>query len=169
MQKETIVQHGTWRPFFLGAGRELRREIWYRSLSSSFRTKASTPAEDGDLRLSRGHRPQTDWNMKADDWDSWNPTLLPHHQPTRGRSHTLQPSPQILPVRTLPQKPSSFFELGLFWAWAACSVLLAWPCNKPCSVPNSTLQSLWLHCASDTRTWVQQQCCGIFTAFETCK
>ena len=36
---------------------------------------------------------------------SRSPTLLPHHQPIRRKSHTLQPSFQILPI-TSPRKPS---------------------------------------------------------------
>ena len=37
------------------------------SLSSSARTKAPTHVEGGNYML----RPQTGWNLKADDWDSW--------------------------------------------------------------------------------------------------
>lgn len=34
--------------------------------------------------------------------DSWN--TITSHQPIRRKSHTLQPSPQILPIKTLPQE-----------------------------------------------------------------
>ena len=56
-------------------------------LSSSARTKASTQVEDGNFRLSPRFL---------------EPHLLPHHQPVRRKSHILQSSPQILPIKTLP-------------------------------------------------------------------
>ena len=34
--------------------------------------------------------------------DSWSTALLSHHQPIRRKSHTLQPSPQILPIKAFP-------------------------------------------------------------------
>ena len=45
-----------------------------------------------------------DW--LADDCDSCNTTLLFHHQPSRGRSNIQQPSPHILPMKTLSPEPS---------------------------------------------------------------
>ena len=68
-------------------------------------------------------------------WDSWSIALLPHHQPIGRKSHTLQPSPKILPVKTFPknhQRVRGFFEYKP-------PVLLAWPCNKPFSAPNSSV------------------------------
>ena len=99
------------------------------SLSSSARTKAPTHVEGGNYML----RPQTGWNLKADDWDSWSTTLLPHHQPIRRKSVTLQTSPQILPVKTSPWKSSG--SSGDFEHKPP--VLLAWLCNKPFSAPSS--------------------------------
>ena len=46
-----------------------------------------------------------DW--LADDCDSCNTTLLFHHQPIRGRSNIQQPSPHILPMKTLSPEPST--------------------------------------------------------------
>ena len=74
--------------------------------------------------------PQTGWNQKANDWDSWNTTLL-SHQPIRGGLHTLQPSPQVLPINTSFLKPLGSFELE------PLVLLIYWPCNKPFSAPNS--------------------------------
>ena len=57
------------------------------------------------ISWAKAGRPQTAWNQKVDDYDSWNITLLPHHQPIRRKSCTLQPSPQVLPLKTHPWKP----------------------------------------------------------------
>ena len=53
-------------------------------------------------------RPPARWRMATSGWaqDSWSTALLPHSQPIRGRPRTLQPSPQILPIKTFPPKPS---------------------------------------------------------------
>ena len=74
------------------------------------------------------------WKMITLGWaqDSWNTTLLPHHQPIRRKSHTLQPSPQILSLKTLPWKPLG--NVGLLSMSHLYSLL--GPCNKPFSVLN---------------------------------
>ena len=81
--------------------------------------------------LYRKVRTPFSWRMATSGWaqDSRSTVLLPHHQPTRRKSHTLQPSPQILPIKTFPQKIIRDFcvEPRVF----------AWPCNKPFSAPDS--------------------------------
>ena len=134
------------------------------SLSSSARTKAPTHVEGGNYML----RPQTGWNLKADDWDSWSTTLLPHHQPIRRKSVTLQTSPQILPVKTSPWKSSG--SSGDFEHKPP--VLLAWLCNKPFSAPSSDvcLYGLivpWTHELASSflaRTWPVKSC-GLFVYY----
>ena len=54
--------------------------------------------------------------------DPWSSMLLPHHQPMRRKSHTLQPS------HRKPLGISGGFEHEPL-------ALLAWPCNKPSSAP----------------------------------
>jgi len=76
------------------------------SLSCSLGAKALTQAEEDNFRLSRRF-------------------LLPHHQPVRRKSCTLQPSPQMLSLKSLPRKP--FREFGAFGQ----RMLLSWPYNKP--------------------------------------
>ena len=81
---------------------------------------------DGDYTLTTSSRPQTGWNQEVNDGDSQNITLLPYHQPNRTKllswSHTLQPSPLMLPLKTIPE---SHQEVRIFWAWVACSPCLA--------------------------------------------
>ena len=54
------------------------------------------------------HRPQTIWNQKADDWDSWEITLLPLHQPIRRKSTSCNLTPNVF--KTLPLK--AIWEFG---------------------------------------------------------
>ena len=66
--------------------------------------------------------PQTGWNHKADDWDSWNTNPLPHHQPLRRKSHTLQPSPPNFFYKSSSLKTTGEFRLSehdlpIFLAW----------------------------------------------------
>ena len=76
--------------------------------------------------------------MVTSNWaqDSWSSALLPHHQPIRRKSHTLQPSLQILPLKLPPSTPN---QQGFLWFWAPTTILLAWPYNKPFSAPNSSV------------------------------
>ena len=63
------------------------------------------------------------WNQKVHDWDSWNITLLPHHQSMRRMSMswscTLQPSCLMLSLKTvsinLNTKESRSFAHELSW------------------------------------------------------
>ena len=80
--------------------------------------------------------PQTGWNHKADDGDSWSPTRLSPHQTIRGGSHTQQPSPQILPIETLPPKTSEIFE-------HKPHILLAWPCTETFSAQTPIFRFVW--------------------------
>ena len=66
-------------------------------LSSSAGTKAPTQVEDGNFRLSTRFL---------------DTTLLPHYQPIRRKPHTLQPSPQILPIKNF--FPKTIREFGFF-------------------------------------------------------
>ena len=91
----------------------------------------------------------------AGDWDSCI-TLSPPHLPIRRKSQTLQPSPQILLLKTIPWKlleSSGFFEPQGSW------FSLNGPCNKSLSVPNIKvfLASLW------QQTWV----CNIFSGLQS--
>ena len=79
---------------------------------------------------------QTGWNQTADDWDSRNTTQLPPHQTIRGRSHTLQLSPQPN-FAYKNSSPKTIREFGSFKH--ELSILLSWPCNKPFSIPNSNI------------------------------
>ena len=137
--------------------------IWYasESLSSSTGTKAPPRWRIVTSGWAQACGPQTSWNQKGDDWDSWNTTLLPYHQPIRGSSHTLQTSPQILPIKTLAPKTSG--SSG-FWAQATHS-------HSPClvlAINLSLLQTsmfqfvVWPHCASGTWIWVRQQKYTVF-------
>ena len=73
--------------------------------------KASIQVEDGNFMLNTSTRTQARWNQKTDNWDSWNSTLLLQHQPVRGGSYTLPPSPQVLSMKTPPWSLSG--TLGL--------------------------------------------------------
>ena len=106
----------------------------------STETKTATQVEDGDDMRTTSYKPSTRWKQKADDWDSWNITLLPHHLPIRSGStswsHILHPSPLLLPFKTLTWKPlGSSGLLGtscLFSSLGAVlyhnTVSLNWPC-----------------------------------------
>lgn len=94
--------------------------ISYISLSCSNETKGPPRWRDGDFMLT-WHIDPKDW-LEPEDWHSWNVSLLPHYQPSRRKSHTLQPSPQILPLQT---SPPSYWG----WVWAVCS--------KPFSAPDT--------------------------------
>ena len=118
------------------------------------------------------HRPQTSWNQKVDDADSY----LPHHQPIRRMSmNWLRPSlnhyyktsdyplqvgthsflrqePTVSPFAcqsnkailfTSPKTLSLRFDLALVYREAE---LLA-----------STFRSIWPHCVSGTGTWTREQ------------
>ena len=78
------------------------------SLSFSIGTKAPTRMDNSNFRLST--------------------RFLKHHHanssPTNQKSHTLQPSPQILPIKTLPWKPSESSHL-LSTATHSLSLVLA--------------------------------------------
>lgn len=65
-------------------------------------TKAPTQAEDCNYLL----RPRLVRTWKLIIEIPETPPLLPHHQPIRGESYILQPSPQTLPLKTLPWRPS---------------------------------------------------------------
>ena len=82
----------------------------------------------------------------------WSTTLLLHHQPIRKKSCPLQPSPQMVPLKTLSWKPSG--SSGL-WDWAAPSppsIL----CNKRCPFPSHNLEAVnRLCCGTGERIQVQ--------------
>ena len=90
-----------------------------------------------------------DW-LEPEGWDSRNITLLPHHQPIRRRSHIPQPSPQILPLKTHRRK--TIGEFGSFEH--ELPVLLAWPWINLSLLQTPTIQFVWPHGTSGTRTWV---------------
>ena len=94
------------------------------------------------------------WRLVTSDWaqDSWTTSLLTHPQPTRGRSHALQPLPQIFPIKTSPWKSSASSRF----------LSTSHPFLHGLAVNLSLLQTptfwfVWPECASGTPTWVQQQ------------
>ena len=71
--------------------------FWATSLSGFTDTKAPTKWKKLTSCWPQAGRPHTSWNQKVDDVNSWNITLLPHHQPIRqipkSWSGTLWPCP----------------------------------------------------------------------------
>ena len=128
-QEETLLQQGAWCWSLLG--------WWASSLcvpwSSSAGTRApSTQTEEVTAGWAQASRPTL--IGKADDWDGWNTALLSHHQPVRGKFHTLQLLPQILPI-TLPQNPlGSLGSLNISLLFS-----LVGPYNKTFSAPNTVI------------------------------
>ena len=99
------------------------------------------------------HEPRIGCNQKVDHQDFWNITLLPHLQPIRRKSCFLQPSPQMLPLKTFPWKPSG--SSG-FWVWATHTPCLAPAINSVLSSPHPVSVN-WLCCMADpSSAW--QQC-----------
>ena len=102
------------------------------SLSFSIGIKAPTRMDNSNFRLST--------------------RFLKHHHanssPTNQKSHTLQSSPQILPIKTLPWKPSEFTSYEYSHPFSFLG-----PCNKPFSVSNSSV-SVWPHCVSSIWTCI---------------
>ena len=92
MQKETIAQP---RGVLLAPpGGDVT--TWDTSLSS-MGTKSPTQVEDGNFKLStRWLEPECQWLRFLEHH------LSPHHQPIRGRLHTLQPSPPLRYLYKLP-------------------------------------------------------------------
>ena len=114
---------------------------WWISLNCSLGTKTPSPppeAEDGDYVLSTSTRPQTGWNHKVDDWDSWNTTLWPHHQTSGRKSWTLQPSPSNVTFKNAPLKTTEEFRSSEH----ELPVLLAGPCNKCCTFLHNLLSEI---------------------------
>ena len=141
--QETTVQ--PWgRVLVLTAMHILRGCAQQSDLSSSTRAGAPTQVANGNFRLS----PNTwtpDWLEPEGRW-----LRFPEHQsithtrpPTnKRRSHTLQPSQQIVPIKTLPWKPSGSLS---FWAWdtrSPCSALAIKPLSAPKSDVSVYLASL---------------------------
>ena len=96
----------------------------YITITSSFSagTNAPTQVKDGNFRLITR-------------------SLLPHCQPIGRTSWTLQPSPQILPIKNVSLK--TIKEFGSFEHEPP--ILLEWLFNKPFCAPNS---DLWVCLAS---------------------
>ena len=101
----------------------------YVSLSYSAGTNTPAQVGDGNSRLSTSSGAQTGWNQKADDWDSWDTTRLPSHQPIRGRSYTLQPHPPNVAYENSSWKTIEEFRSSEHEQPHS-------PCNKPFSAPN---------------------------------
>ena len=95
------------------------------------------------LCSSVGTKAPTRGRMESSGWtqDSWNTSLLPHHQSIRKKSHTLQPSPQIFPIKNF--SPKTIGEFGIFE-----HEHLAWPCSKTFSLLNSSVSVLCIGLAS---------------------
>lgn len=69
-----------------------------------------------------------------------SPCYLTINQPQK--LHTLQTSPQILPIKTLPRKPTGSW--GFLWAQATCSPCLTLALNLSL-LQTQTFGSVWLH------------------------
>ena len=94
-----------------------------------------------------------DWLEQADDWDSWSITLLFPQQSTRGRSHTMQPSPKFFPWKLFLEYHK---DAWVFWKQATHSPCLALAMNLfLLQIPG--FQFVWSHCSSDILGWVQEQ------------
>lgn len=101
------------------------------------------------LLLLKPRRPGT--NLSCVLQDSWSTILLPRHQPIRRKLYTLQPSTQMLPIKTSP-KPTGEFRGFL-------SMIHPFPLPGP-SIKLSLLQTpmfllIWPHCASETQTFIR--------------
>ena len=121
-------------------------ELFYRYLSLTH-----TPQmEDVNYLMTMSTEPQASWNLRIDKVKPCDTTLLPHHQPTKELCKIylimyLATFPSLIwLLKMLCLKP--FRELGIFKAWV--THLLAWPCNKPSSAPNSEILVVWPHCMS---------------------
>ena len=113
-QEEILLQQGAWCWSLLG---------WYASsLCMSLSSSAGTTASSTQTEEVTGGWAQASGPTligKADGWDGWNTALLSHHQLVRGKFHTLQPLPQILPIKTLPLKISvSLGFLNISWRFS---------------------------------------------------
>ena len=101
------------------------------SLSFSIGTKAPTRMDNGNT---------SGWAQ-----NSWNTTMLTHHQPIR--SHTPCSYHPKFCLWKLPWKPEfTSFECSHPFSFLG-------PCNKPFSVPNSSV-SVWPHCVLSIWTCV---------------
>ena len=105
--------------------------IYTISLSSSLGTKAYTQADDGNFRMST--------------------RFLEHQHVTSLPINQKKVIHFVHPQFCLKNLFQYLWGVQGFWAWAI--VLLAWPCSKPCSAPNSDvlacLTSLCLVTISD--------------------
>ena len=97
--------------------------------------------EDGDYKLMTLSRTQTSWNQKLEIPKTSSCylffSLLPYYQPFGRKSYTLQPSPQILPLKTLPWK--SLGNSGLLST--SHQFFLLHLHNKYSSAPNSRVSA----------------------------
>ena len=112
------------------------------------------------LNFSEELRPSPRWWMATSRWaqDSWNTTLI-HYQPIRRKSHNLQPSPQIFPIKHFSE---NHWRIWGFWTFLFIGT----------AINLSLLQTLmyWFtlpHCLSGIKTlfdnsdqnWDQNQMC----------
>lgn len=105
------------------------------------------------LSFSTGLRLPPRWRLATWGWaqDSWNTTLLPHHQSIRIKSHTLKPSSYVLPVKNFSLKTILEFKFSssshLFFSLSpAINVSLLQTLTSP---------FVWPHWAFSTGTYVQ--------------
>ena len=119
--------------------------------------KVLVPPEQIDITISlsfsTGLRLPPRWKLATWGWvqDSWNTTLLPHHQSIKIKSHTLKPSSYILPVKNFSLKTILEFKFlsssHLFFSLSpAINVSLLQTLMSP---------FVWLHWAFGTGTYVQ--------------
>ena len=87
----------------------------------------------------QAHRPQTGWNQKVDNEDSWNITLLPHHQPIRlmFMSWSLLGAPYKPPLNVALKKNLAWKALSHPGLSSITPILLTWCLANWCCT--------WLH------------------------
>ena len=102
--------------------------------------------EDGNFRVSQVHGPQTGWNQKIDDWDSWSYLTTSYLTANQKKVMSASLTPKSIKSSTNYQGVQGF--------WAQVTGLFEWPCNKTSSAPNSNVSICW---ASHT-----SQCTDLF-------
>lgn len=111
-----------------------------RTLSSSTRTSLPPSPVEGNVQAEQKHTDPRLAGTRRLMTETPGPPYSPPHQPIRGGSYTLQPSPQIRPVKTLPPKLSR------------TSGLLSTSCPLSTFTPLQTtmIRSVWPHCVLGT-------------------
>ena len=116
------------------------------------------------LSSSVGTKAPPRWRMATSGWAQIPGALLTHHQPIRRKSHTLQPSPPILPIKTFPPKPSG--SLG-FWGTSHPFSLLG-PAITLSMLQTPIFRFVWPHCALGTWTCANKRAKSVHNYLTFC-